>query len=79
MGARDLPSPRRCDEDRHDSPLYRGPARFARQSNNWKPEKKYIYIYRVDAPFVTTVLMVAIFPITFFKSLFFHIFVSILG
>ena len=34
---------------------------------------------RVDAPFVATVLIVAIFAITFFKSFFYHIFVLILG
>ena len=34
---------------------------------------------RVDAPFVATVLIVAIFAITFFKSLFFHIFVLVFG
>ena len=32
-------------------------------------------ICRIDVPSVATVLIVAIFAITFFKSLFFHIFV----
>ena len=34
---------------------------------------------RVDVPFVATVLIVAIFAITFYKSLFFFTFVLIFG
>ena len=37
------------------------------------------HIHRVNAPFVATVLIVAIFTITFFTSLLFHIFDLISG